>query len=232
MIFWILLFVLVVVISFLLAYLSMRNFPQLPGSQSLDYGLFLIRKTSSISAPMMANFHQQMIEGNFIISFERLFKGHQSTLVMFAPRVLAQNYLGHLDLVEVEDYITAEQKLLIFQLGIKSKTQKHSLSGLFAQFPILNPDEFVWWQAVLHAKKEGIFEILPRVAFFAKDHRRQMELSHILQNLSEGFLHKIPKPYTNEQMLKFYQDRAFVRNEHNLNLPASSALNLILLKHS
>lgn len=232
MIFWILLFILVVVVSFLLAYLSMRNFQEAPTSQNGDYGLFLIRKTLNVTPLLLADFHQQMVKGNFIISFERLFKGHQSTLVMFAPRKLIQNYVSTLDLVELEDYTNVDsQKVLVHQMGTKQKGQMGNLNNFFEEFPMLNVDEFIWWQLIFHAKQDGTFEILPRAAFFTKDKVRLFELGKSFQNLA-GFLHKLPKPYTLEQMLKFYKNRSFAKGPHNLNLPAGGVLDLILLKNT
>ncbi len=221
MIFWILLFILVVVISFLLAYLSMRNFQEAPTSQDKDYGLFLIRKTVNLTPSLLSDFHQKMLKENFILSFERLFKGNQSTLVIFAPRKLIQSYVVILDLVELEEYTNVDSaKTLVFQMGSKQKGQVGSLDNFFAEFPDLSADEFIWWQLILHAKKNGEFEILPRVAFSAKE--------KAFQNLA-GFLHKIPRPFSNEQMFKFYQNRVFAKGAHNLHLEKEAVLKLILL---
>lgn len=232
MIFWILLFILVVLISFLLAYFSMRNFPQLPALKESDYGLFLIRKTPKLTPQTLLDFHQMMKFRNFIISFERLFKGTQSTLVIFAPRNLIQNYQDQLDLVELEDYTTdTTYEPYTFQMGVKQKGLKGDKLPFFSEFPILKEDELVFWQLILKAKKDSGFEILPRVAFFTKDKIRLMEITKSFQNLS-GFLHKLPMPFSSEQMFKFYKARSFVKSEHNLNLSAAEVLNFILLKHS
>lgn len=232
MIFWILLFILVVAISILLAYLSMRSFQEVPTSREADYGLFLVRKTLNLTQAVLADFQKLMVKGNFIISIERLFKGNQSTLVIFAPRKLIQNYVLALDLVELEDYTNdATQKPYVFQMGAKHKGETGSLNNFFEEFLILNPDELVFWQLVLHAKKDGIFEILPRVAFFSKDKMRLIELGKSFQNLA-GFLHKLPKPFSNEQMIKFYRSRVFTKGAHNLNLQTGEVLDLILLKNT
>lgn len=234
MIFWILLFILVIVISYLLAYLSMRNFHEAPTSLDRDYGLFLIRKTSNLTPSLLSEFNEQMLKEKFIISFERLFKGHQSTLVIFAPRKLIQKHMAVLDLVELEDYInvnhaTDSQKALVFQMGTKNKGRMEDLTDFFAEFPDLAVDELVFWQLTLQAKKNGEFEVLPRVVFLGKDEQRRAELGKNFQNLHPEFLHKVPRPFSQNQMLKFYKTRTYANDAHNLNLAKEEILKLILL---
>lgn len=232
MIFWVILFILVILVSFILAIQSMRNFHEIPQASDKDYGIFLIRKTYKLTADFLDRLHVLMSKEELLIGFERLFKGHQSTLLIFTPRKIARNNLQELDLVEIEDYTNVDDAhILGFEMGKKSanKLQKNS-GNFFTNFPNLEGDETLWWQLVLKTNKGGIFEVLPRVVISSKDSARRAEFEEILKHSArESFLTKIPKPYTISQMLKFYRQRNFEKSAHNPNLQSNELIKLILL---
>src|SRR5688572_3161726 len=103
MILWVVLFVLVVAISFVLAAQSMRDFSEVPAKEA-EYGLFLIRNTVALTPAVLDSIKNELLESKTIISFERLFKGGKSALVAFGPRELLLNHQSALDLLELEDY--------------------------------------------------------------------------------------------------------------------------------
>lgn len=232
MIFWVLLFILVVLISFFLAMQSMRNFREVPQAQEKDYGLFLIRKTINITTDFLDQLHTQILKEGFIVSFERLFKGSESTLVLFVPRKIAQNYLTSLDLIEIEDYTDVpKEDILGFEMGTKSSGNKNNknLQNFFGNFPKLADDETVWWQLIIMAKKESFFEVCPRVIVKGRDLIRAAEIENKLHHLAGGFLIKIPKPYSIGQILQFYKQRNIGKDLHNPTFTSNEVLNLIRL---
>lgn len=232
MIFWILLFILVILVSFVLALASMREFHEIPRLSEKDYGLFLIRKTKSLTAPFLDELNRQILKDALILSFERLFKGSKSSLTMFAPRKITQTYWRELDLVEIEDYTTCDESLILgFEMGSKDHLKnERNFDNFFQSFPKLADDESLWWQLITRAKKDGLFEVLPRVIILSKDSTKRVELGEKLQHLSGGFLAKIPKPYTSSQILKFYRQRNLGKSIHNPTLLSEEVLKLILLK--
>lgn len=230
MIFWVLLFILVVLISFFLAMQSMRNFREVPQAQEKDYGPFLIRKTMNITTDFLDQLHTQILKEGFIVSFERLFKGSESTLVLFAPRKIAQNYLTSLDLIEIEDYTDVPKEgILGFEMGTKADKNNKNLQNFFGNFPKLEDDETVWWQLIIMARKERLFEVLPRVIIKGRDLIRAAEIEKKLHHLAGGFLIKIPKPYSIGQILQFYKQRNLNKDMHNPTITSNEVLNLIRL---
>lgn len=247
MIFWVMLFILVVLISFFLAMQSMRNFREVPQAQEEDYGLFLIRKTINITLDLLDQLHTLILKEGFIVSFERLFKGSESTLVLFAPRRIAQNYLDLLDLIEIEDYTDVPKEgILGFEMGTKESNYEaprayargifssednnnKNLQNFFVNFPKLEDAETIWWQLIIMAKKDRFFEIVPRVVIRGRDLIRAAEIEKKLHHLAGGFLIKIPKPYSIGQILQFYQQRNFGKDMHNPTITSNEVLNLIRL---
>lgn len=232
MIFWVMLFILVVLISFFLAMQSMRNFREIPQAQEEDYGLFLIRKTINITLDLLDQLHTQILKEGFIVSFERLFKGSESTLVLFTPRRIAQNYLDLLDLIEIEDYTDVPKEgILGFEMGTKESNYNNNknLQNFFVNFPKLEDTETIWWQLIIMAKKDRFFEIVPRVVIRGRDLTRAAEIEKKLHHLAGGFLIKIPKPYSIGQILQFYQQRNFGKDMHNPTIASNEVLNLIRL---
>lgn len=232
MIFWVMLFILVVLISFFLAMQSMRNFREVPQAQEEDYGLFLIRKTINITLDLLDQLHTLILKEGFIVSFERLFKGSESTLVLFAPRRIAQNYLDLLDLIEIEDYTDVPKEgILGFEMGTKESNYNNNknLQNFFVNFPKLEDTETIWWQLIIMAKKDRFFEIVPRVVIRGRDLIRAAEIEKKLHHLAGGFLIKIPKPYSIGQILQFYQQRNFGKDMHNPTITSNEVLNLIRL---
>lgn len=211
---------------------SMRNFREVPQAQEKDYGLFLIRKTINITADFLDQLHTQILKEGLIVSFERLFKGSESTLVLFAPRKITQNYLTSLDLIEIEDYTDVpKEDILGFEMGTKSSDYKNNrnLQNFFGNFPKLAVDETVWWQLIIMAKKERFFEVLPRMIVRGRDLIRAAEIEKKLHHLAGGFLIKIPKPYSTGQILQFYKQRSLGKDMHNPTFTSNEVLNLIRL---
>lgn len=213
MILWLVLFLLVVGISFVLAFRSMRqDYLEVP-PQSTQYGLFLIRKTSALKIEVLDSLHEATINEGLIISLERLFKGSKSALVIFGPKNILLNFADKMDLLELEDYTnTSQENIQAWEVGIKKTTNKMGKIDLFKDLPVLQEDEQMWWQIVLQAKMQKgnqlVFQSQIRVVLLATDPSRIKELTQNLQNLAAPYLIKLPKAFTNQQILTFYKQRS------------------------
>lgn len=200
MILWLALFVLVIVISFVLAYQSMSDFQEIPsGQRNEEYGLFLIRLHAGLKLSVLSSIHQDIVREGLIISLERLFKGRKSALVIFGPRQILLKYAHLLSLLELEDYTNVERDLVqAWEVDVK-KADGPKFNFYLAE------DEQVWWQMTLKAEKmEFISQI--RAVIFAKDPGRRKDLSESLKE-ALGFA-KIPKPFSSSQIFDFYHQRS------------------------
>src|SRR3989338_11196841 len=100
MILWVVLFVLVVTISFVLAAKSMRDFTEV-AHKGEEYSLFLIRQNTGLNVQLLNSIHDNLLSSGSIISFERLVKGQKSALAVFGPKKLLMSYKDFLNLLEL-----------------------------------------------------------------------------------------------------------------------------------
>lgn len=219
MIFWITIAVLVVLISFVLAVRSMADFAQNPATSR--YALYLIRSPKALTVPVLDAMHGLLLKEGSTISLERLIKGRQSALVIFAPQNIRSSFPA-LDLMELEDYVIETlDNLQAWQMGVKHKNNLQ-IKSYFEDFPPLQDTEQFWWQMVLKVGKEkGYFEAQVRV--IAKSQEESW------QKRSSGSLQKIPKPFKREQLLDFYRKRTFLQDKLNPVLTSEEVLQIIAL---
>lgn len=97
MILWIILFILVLLISYILAARSMRNFT--PVSSPSEYGLYLIQNVRNVQQLnlMVEHLHQS----GLAVSLERIFQKGKSVLIVFAPRKILAKFIKPLQMVEL-----------------------------------------------------------------------------------------------------------------------------------
>lgn len=235
MILWILLFVGVVILSFLLALQSMRDYQEIPPRSR--YGLFLIRNPRALTAGVLNHLAQDFLETNQLISFERLFKGNKSTLLIFGPRELFNLY-DMLELLELEDYTDVNwERISAWEVGVKegkgesldfARDKSEKGKGIFENLSGLQEEEHFWWQLVLSGSfkpERCFFEI--RAVLLSDDIQRKKLLTEELQNLAPGNLFTLPKAFSNQQLLDFYQKRSLKRDNKNPSLKPEEVLNLI-----
>lgn len=227
MILWILLFVLVMAISFVLALKSMKDYREIPEKSGQSYGLFLIRKSESLTKELLVIIHDNFLKKEGIISFERLIKGDKSALVVFGPKNILVNFKDMLSLLELEDYTGVNIKdASAWEVGVKD-------GHYFKNFPSLSGDEQFWWQLVLSAKKgksapDKLFQGQIRAVVICGDHSRRTYLTQILQNLSPGRFVKLPQAFSTEQIIDFYQKRSLKPDEKNTALGIGQVMELLL----
>lgn len=211
MILWVALFVLVLAISFILALLSMRDYQHVIEG---DNSLFLIRNPQQL---------KELLTSSTNVVLERLFRGKETALVVFGPRETLAKYRLQLDLVELEDYTNCDKDQVVsWEVGVKEVS-----GGIFKDLPVLKDTEQFWWQLLIYQnpKNKGLFQTQIRAVFISEDSQRRKEISQKLQNISPN-LFKIPKAFSNEQLLNSYKTRAFLQRSNN-NLDLASILKLI-----
>lgn len=231
MIIWLALFLLVVFISFILAYQSMSDFGENPKLSNVEYGLYLIRKTSNLTPALLDSMHDEVAKEGLIISLERLFKGRKSALVIFGPKKVLKNYLPSLDLLELEDYTEVDKdQAYAWEVGVKNH-HLEEMDNFFKRIPILAEAEQVWWQLTLAAKQQKgeikTFQSQIRVVVLSADTQRRKKVSQILQNLT-SHLTKIPRPFTTQQIVDFYQTRSFFRTKFNPQFSSQELVKLLV----
>ncbi len=209
--FW-LLFIIIILISVILAYLSMRDFQTSPEDFGGQNSLFLIRKPQGLTSQIISTIHEATQKMGLIVTLERLFKGRESALVIYGPKKILEAFNSALDMIELEDYLDGEIKASAWEIGIKKP--KASWISLFLNFPSLEVGEQIWYQLVLQARR-GInkqFSSQVRVVVVSPEAQRREKLLNDLMDKSS--LVKIPKPYSSVQMLDFYKKRSMLGNTY------------------
>lgn len=234
MILWIVLFVLVLAISFVLALKSMRDYQEIPSQSGGDFSLFLVRNIQALNEQFFDSLHADLLESGLNISIERLFKGKESALVLFGSNKILDKYKQLLNLLELEDYTNIEDyKAAAWEMGIKHSQSATGGNGeaVFKNLPELSNSEQFWWQMIIWAKKgdTNFFRAHIRTVVYSDDNFRKKDLTQKIQNLSPNKFVKLPKAYSNNQIIDFYKKRSFpLRSEHQ-KLASREIIQLILL---
>ena len=220
MILWVLLFVLIVAISFVLALKSMVDFHEIPVSSGEDYGLFLIRRPHELTEELLQSIHSNLLASSLIISFERLIKGNKAALVVYGPEKILTNYKHALELVELEDYTNiSKDQFALWEVAVKSVGKP--------DFPPISADDQIWWQLILSAKERNFFHPHIRLVVVSGDRQRRENLKIALQNLSPDKFIKLPKAFSDSQLLDFYKKRGFRKDIKNRNLNLTDVVGLL-----
>lgn len=216
---WLILFILVILISLLLAYLSMKDYREIP-SLKKDFSLFLIRKTKTLDKDNLNLLLGEFVKSNLNISFERLIRGSESALVVCGPFELLNKFKDSFDLLELEDYTNVlASDISSWEVGIKN-------NGNFPSFPHLSDSEQIWWQVILTPTLKANI----RAVVVSKDSlRREKIADEFLKDLKSKSFFRIPKSFSNAQILDFYKNRSLSESKSNPTLTLDSVLSLIKL---
>jgi hypothetical protein len=165
---WIILFIIVIVISFILAYRSMKDFKEIPITPNLEYGLFLVKNTALFNLAYLSRIHKFITEQKSIISFERLLKGEESVLVIFGPKNILTSF-PELELMELEDFLlpvsspqnfddpnkVSVNQTMGFQISSKQDPKKSLIVAPdFLKNLSLGENQRLFWQVVVSGLKE------------------------------------------------------------------------------
>ncbi len=157
MLLWAILFLIIITISAVLAYKSMKDYQQKPAVRSGEYTLFLIRNSNTLPQ-ILDSLHDAILKSGQMVSLERLFKGKKSALVIFGPKNILKTFADQLNLLELEDYTNVDPNLVTaWEVGTKDLAAFHlgDIRVFEANTPDLLPEEQLWWQLVLNGK-EGV----------------------------------------------------------------------------
>ncbi|RJP45826.1 MAG: hypothetical protein C4584_02750 [Armatimonadetes bacterium] len=215
MLIWVVLFILVVLISFFLALKSMADYREQPANLTTTYSLFLIKKPEALTVELLEQVYRKLLSEGFILALERLFKGGKTALVVFGPVEHLLHYNTILGLLELEDYSRKSKAVtLAWEIGIKKSATTDKLEQLFEKIPVLEQDEELWWQLILQPQKPGpeqsLFRAAVRVVIQAADEKKARLLKQkIIDAIVAHGLVQLPQTYTDDQILNFYKDRAF-----------------------
>lgn len=197
----------------------MRDFTE-TASGGEEYALFLIRASGGLNALFFNSIYNDLLSRKAVISFERLFRGKQSALVVFGVRKLLFPYIESLDLLELEDYTDVKaQHVSAWEVGIKENGK------VFSNLPQLSETEQFWWQMILSSE----FKPQIRAVVVSADTVRRNTLSQNLQKLAPEKVFKLPKAYSNTQILDFYKKRSISADNKNPSLSPEELLRLLLI---
>lgn len=224
MIIGLILFLLIIGISFILAFRSMKDYQEIPKDSKVEYGLFLIRQTASFGASILDSMGRLMLEAGLIISLERLFKGHQAALTIFGPKKILDKFKESLNLLELEDYTLEldNKDISVWEVGMKSASK--------LDLPELGNEDQFFWQVVLGAKKVKdnlSFQTQIRAVVYCQDPQRRKVLVPMFENLQTGGLVKIPRPFSTEQMMAFYKLRSLSKDSNGPILDSEGVMSLL-----
>lgn len=233
MIIWLMLFLLIIGISFILALRSMKDYQEIPKDSKVEYGLFLIRQTENFDASILDSIGKLILEGSLIISLERLFKGKKVALTIFGPKNILDKFREGLNLLELEDYTLDldSKNVSIWEVGVKGavKPNLDSPNNIFKSLSELGDEDQFFWQVVLGAKKVKdnlSFQTQIRAVVYCQDPVRK-KITPILQEGKFGELTKVPKPFSTEQMMAFYHLRVLSKDSNGPILDSEGIIRLL-----
>lgn len=225
MIIWVILFVLIIAISFVLAYRSMVDYQEIPQKKEENYGLYLVRASHELTNNLLDSIRTNLLSHVGVISLERLFKGKKSALCIFGPKNILEDLTEKLQLLELEDYTTGitDENIDIWEVGIKDRSRmQENPDSIFKDCPKLYEKDQFFWQVVLGDKGVQI-----RAAIFSENiGQRRIFTGWFEDSLSRGFV-KIPRPYSTDQMLNFFRSRSLGRDTKILSLCSIEIMHLL-----
>lgn len=196
----------------------MRDFQLKPNAKN-DYSLFLVRNISKLNLDSFNSILNELSKKDLLVSFERLFKGEESALVVFGPKNILLNYQD-LNLLELEDYTDLNlDNISIWEADVRT------IKGLRANLPKLLKEERIWIQIVGKLKLgNSLIPAQVRIVIFSPIKDRLKSLTDEFQKNFKNTLPKIPRPYAKDQLFDFYKQRSFLKEGKGLKLRVENIL--------
>jgi hypothetical protein len=174
---WLILATILSFVALHLAKRSLKDFQDTP-HQHLKYSLYLIRSPSRLTSDFLHEFSIKAKGEEVIFSLERLFKGKNTVLIIYAPKDLIEQF-DYLNLQELEDYTQKVDinNCLAWEIEPKQK-MKGSKSLLktpptfLKNLPLRDEDQFYFQMVcqLIHQKKErALFQVTLRGLAIADD---------------------------------------------------------------
>jgi hypothetical protein len=181
---WIILIAIIAVVSFILALKSMKDFQEIPADE-LGYSLFLIRNRSGINAELLTRILHQISDLKSHISFERLFKGGEEALVMYAPVDFIKDY-PELDSLEIENYLPNKDFVTSWVIKPKKEAEVNISQMLFEGLNLEEMQQF-FFQIVAGRSVPGQFQTTIRSMVVEKDPVKRINLAKTIEeNLKQN----------------------------------------------
>lgn len=223
--FWVILFIIVVFVSLVLAYRSMKGYQDVSIS-SLPAGLFLIRNPQFLTPQVVVKIYALSLESYAILSFERLLRGGEKALVIYGPKVL-QSRFPELNLLELEEYLSLDQSLsqpkkigvndtIAWVLKFKDNVKGASITNTFLKDFTIGENQSFFLQIVSLAIKEiNKFQVTLRVIASDKDPNFRTSLAKKINQLidEKSDLIQMERTETTSKVFSDFQKRALVPAE-------------------
>ncbi len=221
---WLLVIAGIIVVSFILALRSMKNYQEIPPSR-YPYGIFLIQNPQNLQNGVLNKLYDFSLEANAIVSLEKLYKGSEFAIVIFAPHNIIQ-FIPELELLEIEDYLQKDDKtndpkkasvdeIIVWSLNPKNEAEIEIPQTFLADF-VLEESQQLFWQLVLAPhKKEQHFQVNIRVMVVDGDVHKRIELARNLSNYLQTSTNLTKKESTHSlsSLYNSYQKRALIPSE-------------------
>ncbi|MBI2022918.1 hypothetical protein HYS97_03665 [Candidatus Daviesbacteria bacterium] len=230
MVIWLVLAGAVLIISFILAFRSMKGFKEIPQSK-IPNSLFLIRNTLEFNEETVRSLGDYAKVLDSQIAFERLFRGQETALVIYGPKTLPGAF-PKLNLLEIEDYLgkTSVDESIGWIISGKiapAITNANIFAGLK-----LGESQKIYWQIVCFgpAKSDGLFQATIRVLILDKSPAEKAELAKKLKALIEektGLLQKSREESTSQVFEEFVKRSLSPRELSKFSLRSGEILSLL-----
>lgn len=227
---WVILFIVVVLVSLLLAFRSMKDYQEIPQeAKDLTFALYLISQKNLIDEEVLKKIYQFSLKLNSIISFEFLKRGADSALVVYAPTEFLTQF-SSLAPVELEDYLENSGKnsnptklsvnnSIAWVITAKNNPKK-SLVMTEDFFKLeLGEDQGFYLQAVClgNPKQSDTFQVTVRAIVFDKNPNNRVTLAKTItekiQNNTSLLSTRREEPTL--QVFQDYQKRTLIPKEVN-----------------
>ncbi len=215
---WLLVLVIIFLISFFLAWASLRDFHEFPKS-SHDYASFWIQNPPALTPELIDKIHALSLEKEYIVSFEKIWRKDSEALVIYAPRALI-NQIPQLSPIEIEEYpakININQTQTLELSPKSNQSLELNLPQHLSGFLKLVADEGFLWQVTArpHQDSQHSFQVTIRTGVAAKEPKRRVDMIKILTDkLSEyTSLTKHQKKKSSLAVYELYKKRGFKPKE-------------------
>lgn len=214
------LFLIIIIISFILALRSMHDYHELPLHLQTVYSLFLVKNEAGLTENLLKRVNKTIGKKRLIISFERLFKGSKKALVVYGPVIILEQLNKELDLTELEDYSlnnkqVLEHDILLWEVSSKYFQKNNETPLHFTEITKdLSDNEELWWQLILQPRcdrneLEPMFKAIIRVVIISADKQKSQDIKlNLEKHIRESGLLTLPQAYSSTQILQFYQQRS------------------------
>ncbi len=231
MLIWIIIFVIIILISSVLAYRSMKDYEEVP-DDSVLMSVFYIRSPENFNAEILRKIYEFLYPRREFFSIEKLYKGKEKALVLYGPRDLT-NLLPELNLFELEDYLVGEgesylgedmdkkvdvNRSVTWLVEPKNNSKRQINPGSGLSDITVGESQNIFIQAVCFPEKENsepVFQTTWRIMVADKDAIERVSLAKKAEasfRAATG-LNKSSDPYPESKKFESFKQRSLVPKE-------------------